>query len=61
MMIGISVMPVFALAQDSGDIPGELIPELIDYRENRIEGSVVMDLLDTWRMSAKPPAQQVER
>jgi len=43
-----------------GDIPGELISALIDYRENRIKGSAVMDLLDTWRMSAKPPIPRVE-
>jgi len=44
-----------------GDIPGELISALIDYRENRIKGSAVMDLLDTWRMSAKAPVPRVER
>ena len=57
--------PLGMFAQPSvelmGDIPGELISALIDYRENRIKGSAVMDLLDTWRMSAKPPVQRVER
>jgi len=57
--------PLGMFAQPSvevmGDIPGELISALIDYRENRIKGSAVMDLLDTWRMSAKPPISRVER
>lgn len=43
------------------NLPGELTSALIDYRENRIKGSAVMDLLDTWRISAKPPIPRVER
>ncbi len=36
-----------------GDLPGEIVASLIDYRDNKIAFAEVMNLLDQWRLSAK--------